>query len=84
MMTQDVLIGGEESGGISIKGHIPEGDGILFGLLLIEIVAASGATLAEAGETNWEADVGPAHYARRDYQAGAPGQQERNDGAPGE
>ena len=27
MMTEDVLIGGEESGGISFKGHIPEGDG---------------------------------------------------------
>ncbi len=33
MMQGDVLIGGEESGGISIKGHIPEGDGVLMGLL---------------------------------------------------
>ncbi len=39
MITRDVLIGGEESGGISIKGHIPEGDGILMGLLLLEIIA---------------------------------------------
>jgi phosphomannomutase len=29
MLNEDVLIGGEESGGISFKGHIPEGDGIL-------------------------------------------------------
>ena len=71
MMTQDVLIGGEESGGISIKGHIPEGDGILFGLLLIEIVAASGATLAEL-VNQLEADVGPAHYARRDIKLAHP------------
>jgi phosphomannomutase len=71
MMTQDVLIGGEESGGISIKGHIPEGDGILFGLLLIEIVAASDGTLAEL-VNQLEADVGPAHYARRDNKLAHP------------
>ena len=71
MMNQDVLIGGEESGGISIKGHIPEGDGILFGLLLLEIVAASGATLAELVD-QLEADVGPAHYARRDMKLAHP------------
>ena len=34
MMKEDVLIGGEESGGISFKGHIPEGDGPIMGLLL--------------------------------------------------
>ncbi len=44
MMQEDVLIGGEESGGISFKGHIPEGDGILMGLLLLEIVSDSGVT----------------------------------------
>ncbi len=71
MMTQDVLIGGEESGGISIKGHIPEGDGILLGLLLLEIVAASGATLAELVD-DLQADVGPAHYARRDIKLARP------------
>ncbi len=42
MMKNDVLIGGEESGGISIKGHVPEGDGILMGLLLLEIMADFG------------------------------------------
>jgi len=45
MMKEDVLIGGEESGGISFKGHIPEGDGILMGLLLVEMVASSHTTL---------------------------------------
>ena len=35
MMNEDVLIGGEESGGISFKGHIPEGDGPIMGLLLV-------------------------------------------------
>jgi phosphomannomutase len=37
MLDNDVLLGGEESGGISIKGHIPEGDGVLMGLLMAEI-----------------------------------------------
>ena len=45
MLKEDVLIGGEESGGISFRGHIPEGDGILMGLLLLEIVATSGRLL---------------------------------------
>ncbi len=38
MLNGDILIGGEESGGMSIKGHIPEKDGIIAGLLLAEIV----------------------------------------------
>ena len=33
MVTEDVLLGGEESGGIAIKGHVPERDGIWIGLL---------------------------------------------------
>jgi len=39
MLGGNVLVGGEESGGLSIKGHIPEKDGLLAGLLLIEIQA---------------------------------------------
>ncbi len=65
MIHDDVLIGGEESGGISFKGHIPEGDGVLMGLLLVEIVASSGATLHELVDDLLK-DVGPAFYARRD------------------
>ncbi|MBU0686654.1 MAG: phosphoglucomutase/phosphomannomutase family protein [Candidatus Margulisbacteria bacterium] len=42
LLSQDILIGGEESGGIGIKGHIPERDGILCGLLLIELLAKEG------------------------------------------
>lgn len=64
-MKGDVLIGGEESGGLSIKGHIPEGDGVLMGLLLLEIVGAADAPLHEL-VADLQADVGPAHYARRD------------------
>ncbi|HIQ01642.1 MAG TPA: phosphoglucomutase/phosphomannomutase family protein [Anaerolineales bacterium] len=65
MLNDDVLIGGEESGGFSIKGHIPEGDGVLMGLLLLEVVAAAHAPLHEL-VAQLQADVGPAHYARRD------------------
>ena len=65
MLNGDVLIGGEESGGISIRGHIPEGDGVLMGLLLLEIVSAAGAPLHEL-VSSLQADVGPTYYARRD------------------
>ena len=65
MMREDVLIGGEESGGISFKGHIPEGDGILMGLLLVEIVSEAGVTLHELVK-NLLDEVGPAFYERSD------------------
>jgi alpha-D-glucose phosphate-specific phosphoglucomutase len=71
MMKEDVLIGGEESGGISFKGHIPEGDGVLMGLLLVEIVAASGATLGELVDDLLK-DVGPAFYERKDMRLSHP------------
>ncbi len=71
MLTHDVLIGGEESGGISIKGHIPEGDGVLFGLLLLEIVAESGATLEEL-VAQLLRNYGPAQYARKDLRLARP------------
>jgi phosphomannomutase len=45
MLEEDVLMGGEESGGMTIKGHVPDGDGILLGLLLCELVAHNGAPL---------------------------------------
>ena len=42
---EDVLLGGEESGGIAIKTHIPERDGIWIGLTIWEFMAKSGKTL---------------------------------------
>ncbi len=71
MLTQDVLIGGEESGGVAFKGHIPEGDGVLMGLLLVEIVAASGASLYELVEDLLK-EVGPAYYTRKDLRLSRP------------
>jgi phosphomannomutase len=65
MLKSDILLGGEESGGISIKGHIPEGDGILMGLLLMEIVADAGAPLSELIR-DLQCFVGPTCYKRDD------------------
>jgi phosphomannomutase len=47
MLKGDVLIGGEESGGIGILGHLPERDGVLNALLLLESVVKSGKGLGE-------------------------------------
>lgn len=65
MLKEDVLIGGEESGGISFLGHIPEGDGVLMGLMIVEMVAALGGTLYELVEDLLR-EVGPAFYERKD------------------
>ncbi len=65
MLSGDVLMGGEESGGLSIKGHIPEGDGILMGLLLLEVMADAKAPLHELVD-DIQREVGPARYARTD------------------
>jgi phosphomannomutase len=42
----DVLVGGEESGGIAVKGHLPERDGIYIGLLILEMMARTGRSLS--------------------------------------
>jgi phosphomannomutase len=65
MVTQDVLIGGEESGGIAIKGHIPERDGIWMGLVLFEYMAKSGKTLDELIKEVYDL-VGEFKYCRDD------------------
>jgi alpha-D-glucose phosphate-specific phosphoglucomutase len=46
-LKKDILLGGEESGGIGFKNHIPERDGILSSLLLLEIMATYGKPLGE-------------------------------------
>jgi len=61
----DVLVGGEESGGIAVKGHIPERDGILIGLTVVEMMVARGKKLSELVEELQE-EFGPLHYWRED------------------
>ena len=50
MRKNEVIIGGEESGGLSIKGHIPEKDGLLANLLILETMAETGKSLVELQE----------------------------------
>ncbi|MGH9352841.1 MAG: phosphoglucomutase/phosphomannomutase family protein, partial [Terriglobia bacterium] len=71
MLTRDVLIGGEESGGIGIKGHLPERDGILNSLLLAEVMAEKGKTLGELVE-ELNREYGPHDYGRVDLEIDRP------------
>ena len=65
MISEDVLLGGEESGGIATKGHIPERDGIWMGLILFEFMAKSGKTLDELITEVYDI-VGPFSFERID------------------
>ncbi|MBK8145387.1 MAG: phosphoglucomutase/phosphomannomutase family protein [Bacteroidetes bacterium] len=65
MMNEDVLVGGEESGGISVKGHIPERDGIYDGLVIYEFMNATGKSLKELCAELYEI-VGSFFYERAD------------------
>ena len=61
----DVLLGFEESGGIGFPGHIPERDGILAGLMLLELLATEKKPLAKL-LAELEKEFGPHRYARLD------------------
>lgn len=65
MIEGDVLLGGEESGGIAIKGHIPERDGVYDGLVLYEYMMETGKTLKELCEEVY-AVTGRFAYERND------------------
>ncbi|MFZ1705578.1 MAG: phosphoglucomutase/phosphomannomutase family protein [Saprospiraceae bacterium] len=47
MTNEDVLVGGEESGGLAVKGHIPERDGIWIGLVIMEYMALTGKSIKQ-------------------------------------
>jgi phosphomannomutase len=65
MLTEDILMGGEESGGLGVKGHIPERDGILLGLLLLEAMAVSGKGLRQLLNETMD-EIGHFYYRRID------------------
>lgn len=65
MIKEDILLGGEESGGIAIKGHIPERDGIWMGLVIAEFLAKSGKKLDELISEIYEI-TGPFAFERND------------------
>lgn len=54
MRLNEVIIGGEESGGLSISGHIPEKDGLVANLLVMEVMASSGKSLVELQDELYE------------------------------
>jgi phosphomannomutase len=64
MLQENALIGGEESGGVAVQGHIPERDGTFAALLFAEMMAMERKSVAELLEDLWN-DVGGAHYYRR-------------------
>ena len=47
MTREEILVGGEESGGLAVAGHIPERDGIWIGLVIMEFMAKTGKSLRE-------------------------------------
>src|SRR5215471_15197643 len=61
----DFLVGGEESGGIGVRGHIPERDGIFNCLMLLEAVLAAGKKPSEIVREIWR-EFGEFHFERRD------------------
>jgi phosphomannomutase len=63
MVQRDVLVGGEESGGIAVKGHIPERDGIYIGLLIAEMLVRRGQKLSALVQELYE-EFGP-HFTYR-------------------
>ncbi|KAB0667173.1 phosphoglucomutase/phosphomannomutase family protein [Oryzomonas japonica] len=69
MLTEDILMGGEESGGLGVKGHIPERDGILLGLLLLEAMAVSGKGLRRLLDETMD-EIGHFSYRRIDRRIG--------------
>jgi phosphomannomutase len=65
MIETDALIAGEESGGFAFRGHLPERDGILSGLYILDLMARRGKSLPELLEEVF-AKVGPHYYDRID------------------
>jgi phosphomannomutase len=65
MIEEDVLIGAEESGGIGIKGHLPERDGIFNGLLYLEMLATTGKSISQLKD-ELENEFGIYFYKRID------------------
>ena len=65
MIQQRALLAGEESGGYAFRGSVPERDGILSGLMVLDLMVRTGKTVSELLRL-LEERVGPHHYDRRD------------------
>ncbi len=75
MLERDILLGGEESGGIGTKLYLPERDATVTALLLVELMAWHGKGLGELVR-ELQAEFGEHHYGRLDLEL-KPGQKER-------
>jgi len=65
MRQHEAMVGGEESGGFAVRGHIPERDGALISLLILECMTMAGKSLG-ALVREMEAQHGPHRYGRLD------------------
>lgn len=63
MRLNKVIVGGEESGGLSVLGHIPEKDGLIANLLILEAMASTGKSLVELQEEIYQ--IGGKYYTDR-------------------
>jgi phosphomannomutase len=75
MLERDILLGGEESGGIGTKLYLPERDATVMALLLVEVMAWHKKSLGEL-VAQLHAEFGEHHYGRIDMEL-KPGQKER-------
>ena len=66
MQETDAIIGGESSGGLTVKGHIHGKDGIYAASLLVEMIAVSGKKLSEIAE-DIRKEYGEIHMEERAY-----------------
>ena len=66
MQETDAIIGGESSGGLTVKGHIHGKDGIYAASLLVEMIAVSGKKLSEIAE-DIRREYGEIHMEERAY-----------------
>ena len=66
MISENALIGGEESGGFGFRGHIPERDGILAGLYLLDLMVSMNKKPSELIQYLYD-KVGPHYYERNDF-----------------
>ena len=65
MMEEDAIAGGEESGGYGFTGHIPERDGLLSGLMILDMMSVTGLNPSDLLE-ELEEITGPHHFERMD------------------
>jgi phosphomannomutase len=65
MMRENALLAGEESGGYAFRGHLPERDGILSGLMMLDMMVKTKKTPSELLRM-LEEKLGPHHYERWD------------------